>query len=334
MQKSLPQTPVPGKLRRYGKAAVIVAVVFVLFLALWYYVPVLGSDESAYCARCHAMTPEYLTWQASGHAQFQCKACHQEPGVTNFLKYQGRLIKEFIFCRSGGAAITKPMSEPIADSACQECHSGNRKYSPSSDTVIPHGKHEAKGISCVSCHAGIAHGRIVERGITATVAVDDWNESLASLQMDFQYSTPRMSVCLDCHGKRKVSENCSICHSRQSIPTTHKSDGWERQHGSAAEKDYKPCNLCHSYTFNQSLDLSTLSVQNYIKNNTFCFNCHLQKPSTHKNPSFRQTHGNLAKTRGLENCFSCHDINKNAPNSNRGPINKVYCNKCHWFKDE
>ncbi|MHB9093072.1 MAG: cytochrome c3 family protein [Eubacteriales bacterium] len=312
--------------------AVVVAVVFVLFIALWYYVPVMGSDESTFCARCHSMAPEYLTWQSSNHAQFQCRECHREPGVTGFIRYQGRIFIETLFYRSGGNGLTKVNSGSVSNSVCLGCHSKNRKYSPSSDTVVPHQKHLDKGINCIDCHAGVAHGRIVERGITAKIPAEEWGQSLADEQMDFEFSTPRMSTCLDCHGKRRVSQNCSICHSRQLVPTTHKTGDWERQHGFAAQKDFKPCNLCHSYSFNQSLDLTALTVQSYIKNNTFCYNCHLQKPSTHRDPKFREIHGDLVKSRGLDNCFSCHNINKNEQNSNRGPINKVYCNKCHWFK--
>jgi len=277
------------------------------------------------------MIPEYLTWQESTHAQFQCKECHRESGVTNFFRYQGRVFKEIFFYRTGSEPV-KTVSEKISDSACLRCHSENRKYSPSSDTVIPHQKHQASGIKCTTCHAGVAHGRIVERGMTGKIPVEEWNPRVAADQMDFKYTTPRMAVCLDCHGKRQVTEKCSVCHSKQIVPASHKSRDFERQHGLMAQQDFKPCNLCHSYSLKKPVDLLDINVSEYIKNNTFCFNCHLKKPSTHRNSAFREVHGDLANSRGVKNCLGCHDVKKAEPNKDRGPINKVYCNRCHWFE--
>lgn len=332
----VPQNP-PQKIQRsrkhgtYLKAAVLGAVVFVFSVMAWYYVPVMGSNESEYCARCHAMKPEYATWQASYHAQFQCKECHSQSGVSNFIQYQGRIFTEIFFYRGSQEGIKTPMKEPIPNSVCLKCHSENRNYTPSSDTVVPHNKHLAQGVACVDCHAGVAHGRIVERGKTAEIPPDDWDQAVAEEQMDFKYTTPRMAVCLDCHGKRQVTEKCSDCHSKQIVPASHKSQGWERQHGLSAQQDFKPCNLCHVYSLKKQVDLTKINVSEYIKTNTYCFNCHLQKPSTHKDLRFREIHGQLAQTRGMANCLGCHDVKQQKQSKDQGPKNKVYCNQCHWF---
>jgi len=330
--QTLPKKKKRSRTGTYMKAAVLIAVAFVFIAISWYYMPVMGSNESKYCVRCHSMIPEYTTWQASYHAQFQCKECHRESGVTQFIKYQGRIFTEIFFYRTGGGAIKTPMKDPMPNAVCLKCHSENRNYTPSSDTVVPHDKHLAKGVACVSCHAGVAHGRIVQRGITKQIPPEEWNKSLAQEQMDFNYTTPRMAVCLDCHGKRQVSEKCSVCHNKQIVPANHKSEGWERLHGQSAQQDFKPCNLCHVYSMKKQVDLTQITVPEYIKNNTFCFNCHLQKPSTHKDPRFREVHGELAKSRGLGNCTGCHDINQQKQSKDSGPKNKVYCNQCHWFK--
>ncbi len=345
--KKRPGSP---KVRKYAVTAVISAVVFVLFVMLWYYVPAAGSNEAAYCARCHAMTPEYLTWQQSGHAQFQCKECHRESGIQNFLSYQGRIVGNIFYPgvrdtgkdkdtgNTGDAAKnTDSGSESgmaaVPDSACLGCHSENRSYSPSSDTVVPHERHRKAGVQCVACHAGVAHGRIVERGLTDKISPDEWTPALAKEQMDFKYTTPRMAVCLDCHGERQVTEKCSVCHSQQIVPASHKSGGFEREHGQMAQDDFKPCNLCHSYSLTKPVDLLEINLRDYIKTNSFCFNCHLQKPSTHKDEDFGKLHAELTKTRGIENCFGCHDLNETKNPQERGPVNKVYCNSCHWFEE-
>lgn len=322
-----PRTPRMNKRLRYLMTAVLGIVVFVFILMLWNYVPVLGSNESSACIRCHSMAPEYMTWQQSSHSQFQCRECHSESGVSHFLKYQGRVFKE-IFLYSRNESV-KTVSNSVKSSACLKCHSHNRKYSPSSDTIVPHDKHIAKGIECVECHAGIAHGRIVERGITTQIPADEWTLSEATEQMDFKYTTPRMAICLECHGKRQVTTTCSVCHSKQIVPASHKSRGWEQLHGASAQKDFKPCNLCHSYTLKKPLDLNETNLGGYIKGNTFCYNCHLEKPSAHKEIGFQKRHGQLVKSRGMSNCTTCHSVDK--PKES-GPQNNFYCNKCHWFK--
>lgn len=318
-------------LQTYFRAAVLSAVVFVLFLAGWHYVPVMGSQEAKYCASCHSMAPEYMTWQESNHAQFQCKECHRQSGVANFFKYQAMIYKDLLFYKAGGDPIKKA-TKSIPDSVCLKCHSPNRLYSPSSDTLVPHTRHTAEGISCVTCHAGLAHGRIVERGITAKIPAEEWNPSIAAEQMEFKNTTPRMEICLNCHGERKVTEKCSVCHSQQIVPASHKSGEFEKEHGLMARQDFKRCNLCHSYSLKKPVDLLEMNVSDYLRTNSFCFNCHLNKPTSHKAADFGAAHGSLAKSRGNANCFGCHDIQKKAAVENRGPVNEVYCNKCHWFK--
>ncbi|HWI54873.1 MAG TPA: cytochrome c3 family protein [Desulfobacteria bacterium] len=320
-----------SKIIRYLTAAILGIVVFVFIISLWYYVPSLGSGESDYCARCHAMKPEYLTWQQSSHSQFKCSVCHRESGAANFIKYQGRLVKEIFYYRSETIPV-KQVSSPVSSSACLKCHSENRKYSPSSDTVIPHSKHQKKGIECTTCHAGIAHGRIVERGMTTKLKAEEWNMNAAVEQMDFKYTTPRMAICLDCHAKRQVEMTCSACHSKQIIPATHKSKGWEQRHGLSAKDNFKPCNLCHVYTLKKPVDVGSISLPDYIKQNSYCYNCHLNKPSTHKDRRFGALHGQLVKSRGIANCMGCHDLNKRKQTKETGTINEVYCNKCHWFR--
>lgn len=319
--------------RRRKKRAFIIAGVFLIafFVMFLNYAPVLRGNEAQACTRCHSMTPEYMTWQQSSHAQFQCKDCHREEGVTNFFKYQIRIISDFF--SSGDNSVKPVASASMPDSVCLRCHSQNRKYSPFSDTIIPHKKHMENGVRCVQCHAGIAHGRIAERGILAQISADQWNDAVAAEQMDYKYTAPRMAICLDCHGERRVTTTCSVCHSKQIVPASHKSKGWDRQHGISARNDFKPCNLCHSYTLkNNNIDLTNINVSQYIQANTFCYNCHLNKPPSHKNDDFRKSHGQMVKERGMSNCLACHNINKTSGLSISA--NKVYCNSCHWFNKQ
>ncbi|KNZ70943.1 putative multiheme cytochrome c [Thermincola ferriacetica] len=335
------QIPVPatdnGKKRGLNKGklflVLFLAGLFFIFLGINLYVivPVSVGNEAEACARCHAMVPEYATWRESNHAQFQCRDCHKQPGFAHLLKYQTRMVKEFLFYRATDMPQTV-VADKIPDEVCKQCHSSNRIVSASSDTIIPHQKHEEKGISCVTCHKGVAHGRIMERGMTRKLTVSEWTPDVAREQMDYKYTTPKMDICLDCHGKRNVETTCSVCHSSMPIPDSHKPANWMTKHGEQARQDFKPCNLCHVYTMKKEVDLLQTTVFGYIRINTFCMNCHTtKKPPSHRQEGFMARHGTEAKNKGTGNCFVCHNLNKEDAQKGGWP-NKVNCNDCHWFK--
>lgn len=325
-----------SKWPNYAKIVVILLGVGLFGAAWWFFMPAAQEDEAGYCAGCHAMQPEVLTWEVSYHSQFKCEVCHREPGVGSFIKYRGRLVKEVLLYRTDSQPEQMKIKKPVPDSVCKECHAmENRRVSASSDTIIPHVKHDKKGVACTTCHAGVAHGRIIERGVTKKISPADWTPATAREQMDVQYTTPRMEICLNCHAQRQVSTTCSLCHSNYPIPASHKPASWKVKHGLTARQDFKPCNLCHVYTLRQPVDLKGTTLPGYIRANSFCANCHLQKPASHKASDFQATHGRIAKEKTTQNCFVCHDLN--APRvQEKGPLfkNKVYCNKCHWFTDK
>jgi nitrate/TMAO reductase-like tetraheme cytochrome c subunit len=325
------------KLPKYAKVAVAIFGLGLFWLAWWMFMPVARGDEAGYCARCHAMRPEVLTWEASGHSQFQCQVCHREPGLGSFFKYRGRLVREVLLYRTDSVPKEMKIKKPVPDSVCKECHAmENRRVSATSDTIIPHVTHEKQGVACVTCHAGVAHGRIIERGVTKKISPADWTPATANENMDFRYTTPRMEICLDCHGERRVSTTCSLCHSNYPIPASHKPAAWKTNHGLSARQDFKPCNLCHVYTLRQPVDLLNTTLPGYIRANSFCANCHLQKPESHEPADFRAIHGRAAKEKTNQNCFVCHDLSAPKTPETGQPLfkNKVYCNNCHWFKDK
>lgn len=321
----------------YAKIMVFVLGVGALWLAWWMFMPVARGGEAGYCANCHAMRPEVMTWEASNHAQFQCEVCHRESGLGSFFEYRGRLVKEILLYGENSEAEQMKLKKPIPDSVCKECHAmENRRVSAASDTIIPHVKHDKKGVACITCHAGVAHGRIIERGVTKKISPADWTPATANEQMNLRYTSPRMELCLDCHGERQISTTCSLCHSDYPIPVSHKPASWKIKHGLAARQDFKPCNLCHVYTLRQPVDLLTITLPGYIRANSFCANCHLQKPESHKNVNFQVIHGQAAKEKTTKNCFVCHDLNQPKAEEKGRPRfkNRVYCNKCHWFTDK
>ncbi|MCL5935198.1 MAG: NapC/NirT family cytochrome c, partial [Firmicutes bacterium] len=106
-----------------------------------------------FCSSCHEMTPEVRTWQATSHSKFKCTECHIEPGIGNLIIHKIGAVKEVYL------HVTNTFERPIRinyyieNNICEGCHTPqNRVFTVSGDLIIPHERHEKKGIYCVQCH--------------------------------------------------------------------------------------------------------------------------------------------------------------------------------------
>jgi nitrate/TMAO reductase-like tetraheme cytochrome c subunit len=320
-----------------------------LFLALFFSIGYIGleaSSSSTFCASCHEMQPEYYTWKASSHGEVDCVNCHVEPGVENLAKAKGNGVVQLVKKSTQTYSAPIQMPKDIPDSACESCHNlKSRDVSPSGDLIIPHDKHIEKDIQCTQCHSGVAHGKIAERKVTFKTDYAKWDESLGKTMMsEKKFTSPKMEECMDCHEARKITTECSACHTTNMYPESHKAKNFKAgAHGSLAKKELSQCNDCHKYMSNEETTvfndqpahtqfLKTNKVQTevkkggtqiYAKENTYCRDCHTQRPESHTK-SFSQSHGKLAKD-DQELCLTCHDYQKNGLNK----TSNVACASCH-----
>ncbi|WP_272898260.1 cytochrome c3 family protein, partial [Lysinibacillus fusiformis] len=112
--------------------------------------------------------------------------------------------------------------------------------------------------------------------------------------------------------------------------------------GKQAKTDLKDCNKCHEGMSTHDLEgyeeVSTLNkllsknsqIQtpkknhyNYAKDNTFCQECHSQRPPSHTS-YFMKEHGTEALI-DREMCMACHELQK----SNNTNNSQVACATCH-----
>jgi nitrate/TMAO reductase-like tetraheme cytochrome c subunit len=318
------------------------------FLALFFSIGFTGlkaTSSSSFCSTCHEMKPEFYTWKASTHSEVDCVNCHIEPGAENLAKDKANgLVQVF---KKETNTFTAPIQMPkdIPNSACERCHNmKTRQVTPSGDIIIPHEKHLTKGVKCVSCHSGVAHGKIAERNVTFKSDYDKWDDTLGkSMMSDIKFSSPKMETCMDCHEARDVSTACKTCHKTGEVPKSHKESSFKKgSHGKLAENDIKYCNKCHEYMSSTEIkDIgqdvptskqflsggkakpTTISAQQYAKENTFCKECHTQRPVSHVK-GFVNQHGSLAK-QNQQRCLTCHDEKENGFNK----TTNITCDTCH-----
>ena len=282
----------------------------------------------SFCSSCHEMLPEYRTWQNSSHSQLKCTECHIEPGMVNLIKHKMGAMTQLYQHVTKTYERPIEMPHPIDSKVSQKCHSANRRFTTSGDLIIPHQRHEEKGIECVNCHYGVAHGKIAEREVTAEGDFEAWTVSTGQQEMDKMYTKPDMDTCMRCHMKRGVTIKCEACHKTISTPTDHSFATWKTGHGLKAKESINACNKCHSYG-NEVTQVATGGdkTTEYARGNSFCYKCHSTRPVTH-GADWLPKHNSVMAQKGQANCLVCHDINKPAT-ANRST--ETYCNRCHWF---
>lgn len=338
------EQPAPPRFRYKGFKFLTLAMFFVVLFVILGFSGIKGTSSSQFCSSCHEMKPEYYTWKASSHNEVDCVSCHIEPGVKNLAEDKAQGVVELYKNMTNNYTAPIQMPKDIPNSACEKCHNmKTRQVTPSGDLIIPHDKHLAKDIKCTACHSGVAHGKIAERNVTFKSDYSKWDDALGkSMMSDVKFTSPKMDACMDCHRARDVSTACKTCHKTGMEPKDHKKADFKTgSHGKLAEKDVKRCNTCHQYMSDTDIkgmqDASptelflssgktkqtTMTVQEYTKENTFCKTCHQQRPPSHVK-GFSSLHGPLAQ-KDSQRCLTCHDSLKTGFNK----TTNITCSSCH-----
>jgi nitrate/TMAO reductase-like tetraheme cytochrome c subunit len=342
-EERVEQTPPPRKSYKLIKYLTVAVMFIVVFFSLGL-IGVETTSSQEFCSSCHEMKPQYYTLKASSHSEVDCVSCHIDPGVENYAKAQANGVVEFYKKQTNTYIAPIKMPTLIPDEACERCHNmKSRAVTASGDIIIPHDKHKTEGIECVQCHSGTAHGEISDRKMTYKSDYGKWDEKLgAHVMSDTKYIRPQMDTCMECHKARKITTECTACHESTMIPDDHKTEKFKAgDHGKIKPSDLETCEKCHSYmssveydlfkqdpTYkkylnNEETDSGNVTVNAYAKTNTFCKDCHGERPKSHQITSFMTEHGKLSKD--TQKCFICHEnrITSNAP------VTKVQCATCH-----
>jgi nitrate/TMAO reductase-like tetraheme cytochrome c subunit len=337
------ELPAPPRFRYKGFKFMTLALFFVVIFVILGFSGIKATSSSQFCSTCHEMKPEYYTWKASTHSEVDCVSCHTDPALKKLAKDKADGIVELYKNQTNTFTAPIHMTKEIPNSACNKCHDmSKRQVTPSGDLIIPHDKHINKGIECVQCHSGVAHGKIADRKMTFQADYDKWNQEVGTSAMaDTKFTSPDMDTCMECHKARNVSTACKTCHTTGMVPKSHKQPDFKtKTHGVLAGKQLKECNECHKYMSTDKLEgydnaspldkyLKQDSQQqkknqyDYAKENTFCQNCHLVRPESHEN-GFINKHGKLVEA-NQNTCLACHDI-KRTSSPSKNPVN---CSSCH-----
>ncbi|MHB1404931.1 MAG: cytochrome c3 family protein [Desulfitobacteriaceae bacterium] len=296
------------------------------FLALGIVGTIKVTSLPSFCGSCHEMNPEYATWQASAHDKIACVKCHIEPGIMPLVKDKVEALNQVFEHVTKRYYLPLEIKKPIPNSVCESCHTEARTITPSGDIKIPHDKHLAQGIACVTCHSGVAHGTISERQVTIDGNFERWNSTLGRQNMVSSFRTLDMNQCLECHKERKAPQECKTCHTKIVPPPSHQTPAWVQNgvHGQEAFQSTTQCNKCHNNTLAFNAVHRSDPVTEYARSNTLCVTCHLKKPASH-NVSWVAQHGNPA-SKNERSCLVCHE-SATVKKTDNAPA--TVCKSCH-----
>jgi nitrate/TMAO reductase-like tetraheme cytochrome c subunit len=319
------------------------AVIGLIALALSVNIGVHATSTSTFCVSCHMMTPQAHTWEASSHSSIDCADCHIAPGIENTVKAKINGLYELYHTVTDSYGTPIRMKELIPNATCEKCHNmENRNVTTSGDIIVEHQIHDEKEVHCVTCHDGVAHGKVSENRITYRSDFERWNADLAANFMkDSKYVNPQMDKCIDCHELRKAPTTCETCHSTGMIPVDHKEAGFlTKEHGTLAEEDLLSCHSCHSMMsknpikelqeqkhyskYLTNFDETSLTVQQYAKKNTFCADCHRERPLSHISSSYFLDHGKRVGE-NEQQCLTCHENDRFTEKT----VSNISCATCH-----
>lgn len=195
-----------------------------------------------FCAEiCHHVQDDAIAaYNASSHSEISCIACHEpvNANVGQFVIAKAKSAAEIVPAvlntfelplNKGSAAALNP--NEMGDKQCTQCHTTQRRLSPSPGIIIDHGVHAKSGVTCTTCHNRVAHN---DAAITLTLEGD-------KKHADFM----KMDACFRCHGlegEHEAPGECAVCHTADFglVPATHKAPGWlPSGHSEAAAESLK-----------------------------------------------------------------------------------------------
>ena len=301
-------------------------IILALFTVAGTAVVIKVTSVPAFCGSCHEMKPEYMTWQVSAHNKVACTACHVEPGVVSTLQHKLSSLKQVFDHVTKRYYLPIELNDPVGNRICERCHTSARNITPSGDIKIPHDKHLAAGVTCVGCHAGVAHGMIAERQATIDGDFDRWTPTVGRENMAGSFKVIKMDRCIACHKDNQGPQTCEACHKVIVRPPSHQQAAWVNggEHGLKAFQDVQACNKCHSNSLSFKTQHSSDQVSSYARNNTYCVDCHRKKPAGHS-ADWNMRHGESAK-QDQRGCLVCHE---QAAAKKSDQVADTVCITCH-----
>ena len=266
------------------------------------------TSTTTFCKTCHEMAPEYASHQTSSHAEVACATCHIPPDgpVKYVMAKAGALAEVYYHIVGYPNPLRQTEGKAIPNRTCQQCHTENREIT-TNGLIVNHNEHvKDQGLLCINCHAGVAHGKVVERGLIYTEDLEHWDADdfeAARLLITPKDRGANMGTCMECHmkvndGGKPWKDVSYAIPNMESKTFTSKATFFTEFENPDTGKAMTQSDVLRR--LDQTKDSDRISMD--------CKTCHvdLTTPKNHQDKKWAVAHGDSA-TADVESCVSCHD---------------------------
>lgn len=195
------------------------------------------------------------------------------------------------------------LSADVPDGACKTCHpepSGGRRHSPAFEHDPTH-----QSARCISCHAGVVHGRDPDRPPLGSMAFCQECHNNAKRESAKRDGTSASGACETCHAPAHVDAGeCAACHQLTD---------WGQPVPLSPSISPASCRKCHPRPRDFAGPTSVFAHQQHSK--VGCSSCHAGILHPSARPSSPVT---------MEECLRCHD-----GATREGITASAACETCH-----
>ena len=294
----------PKNMTRRWKLLVAILTTLVAMLVI-YGGAVSYTSTPTFCASCHEMKSEFVTFKASAHNQIKCVQCHEQQ-VTKLKDKNGLIHMSYQHFFEPTKTIVSTVVVPNEN--CEQCHSRNRLVTATGDIIVNHRTHIEKEIPCITCHSGVVHAKITERGINDSADYRAWTEENVKKLIGDKFEKPNMGTCIDCHVRVNKGEKPWV-NQAYSLPAVRE----EETEGESVV--FKETPEMKAGTLERKLPdarqkniLEAVAQQRSdVKLSMECFTCHqkISIPENHNRKNWSGLHGDVA-IKELDQCLECH----------------------------
>lgn len=316
----------------------------VLMLALFAITALGVTSTRWFCANaCHKVQDDTIeAYNHSAHSQISCMACHGnvDGNPVKFVAHKAEALGELYLAVTNKYELplnaNSEVSAEMPSEQCTQCHTTQRRITPSEGIIIDHAAHAKRGINCTTCHNRVAHNE------DFTLKLKDPKTGKRNTK---HVDNMTMTACFRCHGQEEGSRapgQCELCHPKnfQLKPASHFQPGFYTKGGEsgghaklaladekrvAANKVAEGENSSGEGVAKAGEELPSANSISYCgtchDKSKFCVNCHGVVMPHPKN--FVNRHGDVGK-KSPQVCANCHA---------KGQVAKAggtqFCNNCH-----
>jgi cytochrome c nitrite reductase small subunit len=141
---------------------VIGAVAVLIALSAW---GMHFTSQANFCANCHEIKPQVISWGTGAHKNIPCLDCHSNPGTVGYVSRKLKGLGEVYLHFTN--QIPQKIEARFNVESCIVCHSGKRDDYPNAKNITltsgpqaPKVSHQgilAGKVSCITCHKYVAH---------------------------------------------------------------------------------------------------------------------------------------------------------------------------------